>query len=265
MSFSEFTLPAALCDWKETPRIGIVLGSGLGGFVDLLENTLTVDYDDIERLPTSGVEGHAGKLHVGKLAGVPIAIAQGRVHTYEGWSAREAASTVRLFHQLGADTVLLTNAAGIVNPDFSPGNWMLLSDHLNLARLSPLSGGAHFVDQTKVYDERLRQLLHEKAGEAGISLREGVYAWVNGPEYETPAEIRMLRTLGADAVGMSTVPEAIQARALGMRTIALSCLTNYGAGMSGKCLDHQEVIDVGKKAAAVFHRILLSTLPFAAD
>lgn len=261
MSFSEFTLPAALSDWKETPRIGIVLGSGLGGFVGLLENTVSVDYDDIERLPTSGVEGHVGKLHVGELAGVPVAIAQGRVHTYEGWSAREAASTVRLFHQLGACTILLTNAAGIVNPDFSPGKWMLINDHLNLARLSPLSGGAQFVDQTEVYDVGLRRILHSEAEEARVSLHEGVYAWVNGPEYETPAEVRMLRTLGADAVGMSTVPEAIQARALGMRVLALSCLTNFGAGMSGDCLDHQEVIEVGKRAARTLHRILVAAVP----
>lgn len=261
MSFPEFSLPGSLSEWGQKPRIGLVLGSGLGGFVDSLENTVSVGYDDIDRLPVSGVEGHAGKLHVGMLAGEPIAIAQGRVHTYEGWSAREAASTVRLFHQLGAETVLLTNAAGIVNPDFQPGSWMMLNDHLNLARLSPLTGGPHFVDQTEVYSKTLREMLRARADEIGISLHDGVYAWVNGPEYETPAEIRMLRTLGADAVGMSTVPEAIQARALGMHVVALSCLTNYGAGMSGESLDHGEVMNVGKKAAASLHDLLVDVVP----
>ena len=260
MSFSEFTLPESIR--KAKPQIGLVLGSGLGGFVDALESPVSVDNDQIERLPASGVEGHAGRLHIGTLGGVEVAIAQGRVHVYEGWTAKEAASTIRLFHQLGIRTVLLTNAAGIVNGNFRPGRWMLLTDHLNLARLSPLTGSSQFIDQSEVYSRELRELLKAEAAEAGTpGLCEGVYAWVNGPEYETPAEVRMLRTLGADAVGMSTVPEAIQARALGMRVVALSCLTNYGAGLSGKPLSHEEVIEVGNRAASELHSLLRSAVP----
>ena len=257
---SEFTLPAALKSAK--PAIGIVLGSGLGGLVDLLDETKSCDYAEIGGLPVGGVEGHAGKLHLGTLGGVKVAVAQGRVHVYEGRSAREAASMMRLFHQLGIGTVVLTNAAGIVNANLKPGRWMLISDHLNLARQSPLTGGPHFVDQSEVYSVELRNLLRAESLElVGVKLAEGIYAWVNGPEYETPAEVRMLRTLGADAVGMSTVPEAIQARALGMRIAALSCLTNYGAGLSANPLSHEEVMEVGQAAAKELFTLLESAIP----
>ena len=169
---------------------------------------------------------------------------------------------MRLFHQIGIRTVLLTNAAGIVNGNFKPGRWMVITDHLNLARQSPLTGGPHFIDQSEVYSRKLRELfLAEAADREDLSLHEGVYAWVNGPEYETPAEIRMLRQIGADAVGMSTVPEAIQARALGMSVVALSCLTNYGAGLTQHPLHHEEVIEVGKTAAQDLHALLESIVP----
>lgn len=257
---SEFTLPAALKSAK--PAIGIVLGSGLGGLVDLLDETKSCDYAEIGGLPVGRVEGHAGKLHLGTLGGVKVAVAQGRVHVYEGRSAREAASMMRLFHQLGIGTVVLTNAAGIVNANLKPGRWMLISDHLNLARQSPLTGGPHFIDQSEVYSVELRNLLRAESLElVGVKLAEGIYAWVNGPEYETPAEVRMLRTLGADAVGMSTVPEAIQARALGMRIAALSCLTNYGAGLSANPLSHEEVMEVGQAAAKELFTLLESAIP----
>jgi purine-nucleoside phosphorylase len=257
---SEFTLPATLKSAK--PAIGIVLGSGLGGLVDLLDETKSCDYAEIGGLPVGRVEGHAGKLHLGTLGGVKVAVAQGRVHVYEGRSAREAASMMRLFHQLGIGTVVLTNAAGIVNANLKPGRWMLISDHLNLARQSPLTGGPHFVDQSEVYSVELRNLLRAESLElVGVKLAEGIYAWVNGPEYETPAEVRLLRTLGADAVGMSTVPEAIQARALGMRIAALSCLTNYGAGLSANPLSHEEVMEVGQAAAKELFTLLESAIP----
>lgn len=260
MANSEFSLPPLVA--KTTPRIGLVLGSGLGGFVEVLGETLQISYSDIGGLPVSRVPGHAGILHFGNLGGVPLVVAQGRVHLYEGWSAREVAAPMRLFHQLGVETVVLTNAAGIVNASLKPGRWMLLSDHLNLTRQSPLTGSATFVDQTEVYSPALRDLLKEESSAAAIGrLSEGVYACLHGPEYETPAEIRMLRVLGADAVGMSTVPEAIQARALGMRVVALSCLTNLGAGLSGKPLNHQEVIEVGAKAAGELALLLKSAVP----
>lgn len=260
MAESEFQLPKELASAK--PRIGLVLGSGLGGFVDSLSKTTQFDYSDIERFPVSQVPGHGGILHLGSLSGVELAIAQGRVHVYEGWTAKEVAAPIRLFHELGIETVILTNAAGIVNANFQPGRWMLLSDHLNLARQSPLSGSAQFIDQSLVYSRELRDLLKTEALEEKVKpLLEGIYAWVNGPEYETPAEIRMLRTLGADAVGMSTVPEAIQARALGMRVVALSCLTNYGAGLSSRPLNHDEVIEVGANAAEDLFTILEGAIP----
>ena len=257
---SEFTLPPALR--SVSPVVGLVLGSGLGGFVDSLSDASSWGYAEIPGLPVSSVPGHAGKLHVGRIGGVEIAIAQGRVHLYEGWSACEVAASMRLFYELGISTVVLTNAAGIVNANLKPGRWMLLSDHLNLARQSPLTGSARFIDQTEVYSADLRELLRAESLELnGNRLPEGVYAWVNGPEYETPAEVRLLRTLGADAVGMSTVPEAIQARALGMRVVALSCLTNYGAGLSSHPLNHEEVIAVGQSAAKELFAILESAIP----
>ena len=257
---SEFTLPAALQSAK--PAIGIVLGSGLGGLVESLKGTKSFDYAEIPGLPLSTVRGHAGKLHLGTLGGVKVAVAQGRVHVYEGRTAREAAAMMRLFDQLGIGTVVLTNAAGIVNANLKPGRWMLIADHLNLARQSPLTGAGNFVDQSEVYSAELRELLRAESLElTGSKLAEGIYAWVNGPEYETPAEVRMLRTLGADAVGMSTVPEAIQARALGMRIAALSCLTNYGAGLSATPLSHEEVMEVGRAAAKELFALLESAIP----
>lgn len=257
---SEFTLPDTLR--SSSPAVGIVLGSGLGGFVDSLSGGKTYQYSELGGLPESKVPGHAGRLHLGKIGGIDVIVAQGRIHLYEGWSAREAASMIRLFDELGVKILILTNAAGIVNANLKPGRWMLISDHLNLTRQSPLSGTAQFIDQSEVYSRELRELLRAESLElSGTRLPEGIYAWINGPEYETPAEIRMLRTLGADAVGMSTVPEAIQARALGMRVAALSCLTNYGAGLSSQPLNHEEVMAVGKKGAGELFALLESTIP----
>ncbi len=259
-SQTEFSLPASLTTAK--PKVALVLGSGLGSFIDRVEVAASVPYSEIDGLPVSAVPGHAGTLHHGEIGGVEIVVAQGRVHCYEGWTAREAASLVRLFHQMGVEALLLTNAAGIVNAEFAPGQWMLLSDHINFTGLSPLTGSASFIDQSEIYSQELRQILQATASELGLPpLAEGVYTWMNGPEYETPAEICMLRTLGADAVGMSTVPEAIQARALGLKTVALSCLTNYGAGMSGEPLSHAEVMEVGQQAASQLLELLEQCVP----
>ena len=257
---SEFKLPKPLIGQK--PKVGLILGSGLGSFVDKLDTEVEVPYDEIEGLPVSKVPGHAGALHCGKIGSVDVAIAQGRVHCYEGWSAKEVSALVRLFHELGVKVVVLTNAAGIVNANFKPGKWMLIADHINFTGLSPLTGSAEFIDQSTVYSKELRCLIQEMALELNLPKpNEGVYAWMNGPEYETPAEVKMLRNLGADAVGMSTVPEAIQARALGMQVVAMSCLTNYGAGLSGVPLSHDEVMEVGKQASEQLVGLLEKCVP----
>jgi purine-nucleoside phosphorylase len=242
-------------------KLAIVLGSGLGPFAESLEHELVVPYGEIPDLPVSRVPGHAGRFILARLAGRPLLIAQGRVHLYEGWNAREVTQSVRLMHHLGVETLILTNAAGTVNSGFPPGDWMMLSDHLNLTGHSPLHGGAHFFDMSEVYDRSLRAVFRDTSAGLGLRLHEGVYAALPGPQYETPAEIRMLKILGADAVGMSTVPEAIQARALGMRVAAFSCLTNWGAGLSGDTLSHDEVTDTGRQAAGTLARLLHAVLP----
>ena len=241
-------------------KTAIVLGSGLGPFAEGLDPLQSHEFSALG-LPASTVPGHAGRLVVAGLDGRLLLVALGRVHLYEGWTASEVARTVALMHGIGIRSLILTNAAGTVNPDFQPGSWMMVSDHINLTGQTPLGGGPHFVDMSEVYSRRLRQLFHQTASRQGKVLREGVYAAMHGPQYETPAEIRMLQRLGADAVGMSTVPEAIQARALGLEVAAFSCLTNWGAGLSGGVLSHHEVTAVGRGAAGFLVEILRETLP----
>lgn len=238
----------------------IVLGSGLGPLVEELEPVCSHEYAALG-LPVSKVPGHAGRILVARLQGRPLLIAQGRVHLYEGWSASEVVRMVDFLREIGIRSLILTNAAGTVNPDFSPGSWMMLSDHLNLTGQSPLCGGPHFVDMTEVYSRRLRSLFHKVASRQGTILHEGVYAALPGPQYETPAEVRMLQRLGADAVGMSTVPEAIKARALGLEVAAFSCLTNWGAGLAPGHLSHEEVTSAGRSAASSLSDILREALP----
>ena len=241
---------------KFRPQVALVLGSGLGGFADTCEKLFEVPYTDIPGLPASKVPGHAGKFVGATLGGVPLLLALGRVHYYEGHTARQTAAHVRLMASLGPQVLVLTNAAGTLNRDYAPGGWMMISDHLNLTAASPLSGGPNFFDMSEVYDAGLRAQFRGLAAESGVSLHEGVYACVPGPQYETPAEVRMLRNLGADAVGMSTVFEAIQARALGLRVAAFSCLTNWAAGVTGEALSHGEVMETGRRAAAVLGGLL---------
>ncbi len=229
--------------------IGIVLGSGLGPLADRVAVERVAGFVE-EGLPASTVKGHAGRFLFGSLAGRPAVVMQGRVHLYEGHDARALTAGVRWMHARGVRHLILTNAAGTLDPAMSPGTWMMLSDHLNLTGTSPLEGGPNFVDMTEVYDGSAREGFRALAAKQGISLHEGVYAGLRGPQYETPAEIRMLRVLGADAVGMSTVLEALQARALGMKVTAFSCLTNWAAGLSPATLDHAEVIETGAAAAA---------------
>ena len=252
-------IPDALRDCGA--KLAIVLGSGLGPFVESLEQELVLPYGDVPGLPVSRVPGHAGRFLVAKLAGHSLLIAQGRVHLYEGWEAGEVTRAVRLMQHIGIETLVLTNAAGTVNPDFPPGDWMMLSDHINLTGQTPLHGGPNFFDMSEVYSKKLRAVFRSQATLLGLPLHEGVYAAMPGPQYETPAEIRMLRAIGADAVGMSTVPEAIQARALGLPVAAFSCLTNWGAGLSEDLLNHEEVSEAGKKAADTLVRLLRAALP----
>lgn len=239
----------------------IVLGSGLGLFANSLPEIFSIEYGAIEGLPTSGVPGHAGRFLVTKLHGRPLLIAQGRVHLYEGWSAQDVVKNIQLMHAIGIKKLLLTNAAGTINNAFELGTWMMLSDHINLLGASPLRGGPNFIDMSEVYSLRLRRVFQDVAKDARLPLHEGVYAAVQGPQFETPAEIRMLRAIGADAVGMSTVPEAIQARALGMEVAGFSCLTNWAAGLSPAALSHDDVSTVGNETAGQLVELLLRAFP----
>ncbi len=224
--------------------------------MDAVETDFVLPYAEIKELPLSKVPGHSGRFVFGKIAGVRVIVAQGRVHLYEGWNAAEVTAGIRFMAMTGVRRLVLSNAAGTLNAAHPPGSWMMLSDHLNLTGTSPLVGGAHFIDMSEGYSAGLRTHFRRIAREEKITLHEGVYAGVLGPQYETPAEIRMLRTVGADAVGMSTVLETIQARALGLEVAAFSCLTNWAAGMNPEPLSHSEVLKTGHDAASGLIRLL---------
>jgi purine-nucleoside phosphorylase len=229
------------------PRVAIVLGSGLGAFGDTLDGLEKIAYRDVPHMPSPAVEGHAGSFCFGTVGGTPVVCMQGRVHLYEGHPVDRVVQGVRTMARLGAGLVLIANAAGGLDATWSPGDLMAIQDHLNLTGSSPIVGanddalGPRFPDMTSAYDPELRSWLHAAAREANVSLREGVYAGVLGPQYETPAEIRMLRAFGAHAVGMSTVHETIALRHMGVRVAGLSCITNLAAGIAGHPLDHAEV------------------------
>jgi purine-nucleoside phosphorylase len=233
---------------------GIVLGSGLGSLADAVVTEHEVPFSEVG-LPTSTVPGHAGRFIFGKLGGERVVLMKGRVHLYEGHPPRTVTAGIRWLADQGVTSLVLTNAAGTLNPDFHPGTWMMLSDHLNLTATSPLEG-SDFIDLTEAYDASRRERFRAAAFAQEMTLHEGVYAGLRGPQYETPAEIRMLRGFGADAVGMSTVLETIQARSLGMEVTAFSCLTNWAAGITPASLDHQEVLETGKQAAQVMVDLL---------
>lgn len=237
---------------------GIVLGSGLGPLADAVEIEREVPFEETG-LPVSSVPGHAGKFVFGKLAGASVVLMKGRVHLYEGHPARAVTAGVRWMAEQGAKRLILTNAAGTLNADFKPGTWMMFSDHLNLTGTSPLEG-ADFIDLSAAYDPAWRAEFRDAARSSRMALHEGVYAGLRGPQYETPAEVRMLRTLGADAVGMSTVLETIQARSLGLPVTAFSCLTNWAAGISATPLDHHEVLETGQQAAEAMIGLLKKVL-----
>lgn len=258
LSLEATELPKAVREFA--PEWGIVLGSGLGALVDEVDSILALPYDEIPGLPTSTVAGHAGRFVFGKLGGVKVVMAQGRVHLYEGRTAEEVTAGVRFMAGIGIKRLVLTNAAGTLNPAHPPGGWMMLGDHLNLTGTTPLLGGPNFIDMSEVYSSALRGRFRTLALEEKITLHEGVYASLLGPQYETPAEIRMLQRMGADAVGMSTVLEAIQARALGLEVAGFSCLTNWGAGLGQATLDHHEVLATGKEAGGQLVRLLKRAL-----
>lgn len=253
------------------PSIGLILGSGLGGFADELENPVFVDYSSLRDFPVSTVEGHAGRFVIGQRHGLQIIAMQGRVHGYEGFSAREVAFPIRTMWMAGVRTVILTNATGGIHPDFEPGDLMLITDHLNLTGDNPLKGandtrfGVRFPPMGDAYTPALRDLALEVAAAEGIQLHQGVYAGLNGPNYETPAEIRMLRTLGADVVGMSTVFETIAAAHLRMDVLGISCVTNKAAGLPGAVLDHDDVQAVAARSRARFQGLIDGVLKKLAE
>ena len=248
--------------WKQfRPQWGLVLGSGLGGFSERMNVEAVVPYSEIEGLPQSRVAGHAGEFVFGKLGDVPVVAARGRVHLYEGRSAAEVTANIRWMAERGIRRLVLTNAAGTCNAAFAPGSWMMLGDHLNLTGTSPLLGGANFFDMSEVYAKHLRAHFSTTAKSRGMTLHEGVYAGLLGPQYETPAEVRMLQRLGADAVGMSTVLEAIQAHALGIEVAGFSCLTNWAAGLNAAPLAHSEVMETGAHAATALADLLMHAIP----
>jgi len=244
------------------PRIALVLGSGLGGFADDFEEAVAIPYEDIPGFVRSTAQGHAGRLVIGKVDSVPVLAMQGRVHYYEGYSLEEVTFPVRTFGLLGVKTLILTNAAGGINVQLAQGALMVISDHLNLMGVNPLRGpnderfGPRFPDMSAVYSHELQELVVEEARAINVEVRRGKYGALSGPSYETPAEITMLRELGADAVGMSTVPEAIVARHMGLEVLGISCITNMAAGISDEPISHEEVMATGDRVRATFTELL---------
>lgn len=242
--------------------VAIVLGSGLGAFADELTDSTSIRYDEIPSFARATVEGHAGRLVIGKTNNVTVAAMQGRFHFYEGYSLEEVTFPIRVLKLLGVRTIILTNAAGSLNTEFTPGSLMVITDHINLLGVNPLVGpnddrfGPRFPDLTSVYARRLQDLVISEANAIGLDMRRGIYAALSGPSYETPAEIHMVRTLGADAVGMSTVPEAIVARHMNLEVIGISCITNLAAGVSNRPVDHSQVIATGERVRAEFTELL---------
>ena len=244
------------------PDVAIVLGSGLGGFASSLGNALSIPYGDIPNWPDANVVGHEGRLVIGEIAGRCVAALSGRAHFYEGHDLRTVTFATRVLGMLGVKTLILTNAAGGINTAFAPGDLMVIDDHINLLGSNPLVGpnderfGVRFPDLTHVYSPRLRRVADDTAAAQGIALRHGVYAACHGPSYETPAEVRYLRLIGADAVGMSTVPEAIVARHMGIEVLGISCITNFAAGVLPEPLNHGEVLETAQRVRLTFIALL---------
>jgi purine-nucleoside phosphorylase len=249
------------------PRIAVVLGSGLGSFADELRNPTAIRYEDIPHFPKSTAIGHAGRLFIGNLEETPLAVMQGRVHLYDGYSAQQVAFPVRVLACMGVRAILLTNAAGGINPDYGKGALVVLRDHINLQGQNPLIGpnddrlGLRHPDMTDAYNVQFRQLVLDQSQGLGCDVYQGVYAAVAGPNFETPAEIRFLRAIGADLVGMSTVPEVIAARHQCLEVLAISCVTNMAAGMTGEKITAEEVLETGRLVREKFLALLRAVLP----
>jgi purine-nucleoside phosphorylase len=249
------------------PEIGLILGSGLGVLADSLEEAVTVDYSDIPHFPVSTVEGHAGELLLGKIGGRPVLLMKGRFHMYEGYQGETVTFPIRVMKKLGITGLLVTNAAGGVNTSYDPGDLMLISDHLNMTGTNPLIGpnhkelGVRFPDMSEGYSKRLRAIAKDIAASQGLKLQEGVYAGLLGPSYETPAEIRMLRVLGADAVGMSTVSEVVIARHSGIEVLGISCISNMAAGILDQPLSHDEVMETTDRVKQQFLKFVIQLIP----
>jgi purine-nucleoside phosphorylase len=252
---------------KLRPKIALVLGSGLGAFADEFTNAVRISYAKIPHFPRSTAVGHAGELVLGTIDGVAVAGMQGRVHLYEGYSAKDVAFPIRVFARMGMRAVILTNAAGGIRKNFTQGLLVVLSDHINLQGANPLSGpndeklGPRFPDMSTAYDKQFRKIAQEQGSASGVELGEGVYAALAGPNYETPAEIRFLRSIGADLVGMSTVPEVLAARHSGIRVLGISCVTNAAAGILDQPLDHNEVLQTAERVKSQFIALLRGILP----
>ena len=253
------------------PKIALVLGSGLGALADEFSSATKIPYVKIPHFPQSTAIGHAGKLVIGKVGAIPVAGMQGRVHLYEGYSVKEVAFPIRVFARMGVKAVILTNAAGGIKREFVQGRLVAISDHINLQGVNPLSGpneerfGARFPDMTSAYDRKFREMALGEGKRMGIGMDEGVYAALAGPNYETPAEIRYLREIGADLVGMSTVPEVIAARHSGIRVLGISCVTNAAAGILDQPLNHEEVLDTAERVKEQFIGLLKAIIPRIAE
>ena len=248
------------------PTIGVILGSGLGAFAEKVGDAVTIPFGEIPHFPKSTVPGHSGQLAIGKLDNVPVAVMQGRVHAYEGYTSQEVAFPVRVLGQLGVKTLIVTNAAGGIRPGLQRGDLVVLSDHINFTGRNPIAGendgrfGPRFFDMTEAYSKHLQKLAVTTAESAGFSLAEGVYLCVLGPSFETPAEIRAFHAMGADLVGMSTVQEVIAARQMGLEVLGISCVTNLAAGIQAEPLSHEEVMETGRRVAARFSQLLTSLI-----
>ncbi|HEY1808682.1 MAG TPA: purine-nucleoside phosphorylase [Acidobacteriaceae bacterium] len=253
------------------PQIGIVLGSGLGAFAEQMEAPVAIPFGEIPHFPQSTVPGHTGRLVIGKIAGVAVAVMQGRVHAYEGYSSDEVTFPVRVLGRIGVRTLILTNAAGGINPSFHQGQLVLIADHINFSGRNPVAGknderfGPRFFDMSEAYSGRLRRMAHEAAHAMNFRLDEGVYLSVLGPSFETPAEIRAFAVMGADLVGMSTVQEAIAARHMGIEVLGISCVTNMAAGLQTEPLSHDEVIETGRQVEAQLAELLTRVVPLMAQ
>lgn len=249
------------------PKIAVVLGSGLGDFANDLKDPVIIPYQDIPNFPHSTAIGHAGRMVVGKLGDITVAAMQGRVHQYEGYTCKQAAFPVRVFSLMGLKAIILTNAAGGINMKFGQGALVVINDHINLQGANPLTGpnedrfGPRFPDLSDAYNKAYRRIAFDEARHLNIELFEGVYAALAGPSYETPAEIRYLRTIGADLVGMSTVPEVIVARHIGINVLAISCVTNMAAGILEQAINHEEVLEVGLRVRGKFLSLLTAVIP----